>query len=52
MNEYTKEQLKKIAIFLRHISTPVEKTLSNTDSCIALATAKYIESITEEKDNG
>lgn len=50
MSDYTKEQLKKVATFLRHISTPVEKTLSNTDSCIALATAKYLESLIEEKN--
>lgn len=46
-NDYTKEQLKKVASFLHSISNPIEQKLNRTQSDIAFVSAKFIEEITK-----
>jgi hypothetical protein len=49
VNEYDKEQFKKLAVFLHSISAPIEQKLSRTQSDIAFVWAKYIDKVTEEQ---
>jgi hypothetical protein len=52
MTEYIKEQLAKISLFLKDMSYPVERKLNPSESGIALASHKYLESILKGEDNG
>jgi hypothetical protein len=50
MDQYTKDQLKKIAEFLADISTPIEQKLSRTQSDVAFVSMKYLLSLVTKEE--
>jgi hypothetical protein len=50
MDEYTKDQLHKIAEFLADISTPIEQKLNRTQSDIAFVSMKYLLSLSTKEE--